>query len=436
MQDTSSKNKARHYAESSSFKMAILFTLLCGAAVIVLGYFSYYFNRGHFIDGTEAVIDTEIKYIDSVGSSDLIAMDPDEGRIYEFFGDDGGRPDALPNSVSTLSEGIIVFDHPENSKTYAAKIHTFKDGRKLLVGFDITHTAEDYEFMQNLSVLSIVLMIGVILTSYFLSAFVVKGTNKIAKDAQEIMDTGDLSRRLEVSSKWDDLGHMTLVLNNMLGRIEDLLQGVRQVSDNIAHDLRTPLTRMRNKIEEMKKHGHHPAFDELLEEADHLLNTFNALLRITRIESEKKCDQFKDIDLQEMISDVTAFYEPLAEEKNISLEANLQDAQIHGDRDLLFQAYANILDNAIKFTPNGGSVNIKLFKDNEKFRIEILDSGAGICEEEREKIFDRFYRGEKCRGSSGGTGLGLSLVAAVIDLHGGKIEAENLSPGLKISTTL
>lgn len=420
--------KARDYTRSSSFQMAVLFTVLCGMAVLALGYFSYYFTRGHFILETESIIDTEIKYISKYGE----VPESDGSRLYALFDDEGKKPPVIPNVVSVLSEGIIVFDHPKNNRRYAAKIYTFPDRRKLLVGVDITRVDANYRFMQTLSVISIALMVLVIVASFFLSVFVVRGTNNIANTAREIMHTGDLSRRLEVSSRWDDLGNMALVLNSLLERIEQLMQDVRQVSDNIAHDLRTPLTRMRGTIEDLNKDRNDPACASLLQEADQLLATFNALLRISRIEAEKQTKNFTNLNLKDVVEDVIDFYEPLAEEKKIELNGDLNEAPFYGDRDLLFQAMANLLDNAIKFTPEGGKIEIDLSSDKNAIRLSIRDNGPGVPDDQLEKIFTRFYRADTSRHEPG-SGLGLSLVAAVAELHGGVIETENINPGLEIA---
>ncbi len=432
MQDTSLKassdTRGRRYTKSSSFVMALLFTILCGAAALSLGYFINYFAKGHFIDSTEAVLDAEIRYVEAIGPEQT----QDNGQLYLFLNDDGSLPHNIPSTVSRLAEGIIVFDHPENKRRYAAKIHTLHENKKMLIGTDITNISKDFKFMQWLGISSIIFVILVVFVAFAISVFVVSGTNKIADTACEIMDTGDLSRRVAVGSRWDDLSNMAVVLNMLLDRVQELMQGVRQVSDNIAHDLRTPLTRMRGKLEVLED-GQKK--DELLDEADQLLNTFNALLRISRIEAEKQRGQFVEVNLKTLLKDVVAFYEPLAEERNIMLSSDLSEANFHGDRDLLFQAFANLLDNAVKFTPKDGKVSIRLNRDDGHIRVEVSDTGTGVGEEEKDKIFDRFYRGEKSRSSSG-TGLGLSLVNAVINLHGGNIQIENTNPGLKIITTL
>ncbi len=427
----------RSYTKSSSFKMALLFTLLCGISLSVLGYFGYFFERGHFIHGTEAVIDTEIRHLSPDGAIEQAlgkTHDKAFGRLLIPFGPDGEPPDILTGHIDRLKEGIIVFEEPSSHLSYAAKIHTFDNNQKILVAIDITKTQEAFQFMQWLSIISIALIILVVLVSYLISVFVARGTHQIATTAQEIMDTGDLSRRLEVSSQWDDLGKMSSTLNLMLDRIEALMGGLRQMSDSIAHDLRTPLTRLRNHIEEASKDNGRDN-TALLAEADGLLNTFNALLRISRIETEKKRERFEQIALKPLLEDVIAFYEPLAELKRINIKQQLIEAAFEGDKDLLFQAYANILDNAIKYTPEDGEVSIAMQVVDGGYLVNIEDSGGGIANDELDKVFQRFYRSDVSRSSSG-TGLGLSLVKAVFDLHHAQIKLENTPTGLRFITKL
>lgn len=415
--------------------MALLFTVLCGIAIIILAYFTFYFTRGHFIEYTENVIDTEIKLISLL--NDIPDM-PEDNNMVVFipFNEDGSKPDSIPDSISTLSEGTVVFKSEINDKTYAAKIHTYENGKKILVGVDITMIDMDFKLMAWLGTISIILIIIVIVISYLLSFFVVKGTNQIAQSAQEIMDTGDLSRRLEVTSRWDDLGNMTMVLNRMLDRCQELMEGIKQVSNNIAHDLRTPLTRMRNTIESLEHNSPSEETQTLLSEADHLLNTFNALLRISRIETGKQTSNMTELCLGELLADVVSFYEPLAEEKSIQLNVKTQECDLTGDKNLLFQAFANLLDNAIKYTPENGAIKISQEKTaHNQHQVIIEDNGVGIPESEIDLVFERFYRCEKSRSSSG-DGLGLSLVKAVIDLHKGKIQLRNTNQGLQIITVL
>ena len=411
--------------------MALLFTLLCGLVALSIGYFINYFTKGHFVYSTEAILDAEIRYINAVGIDPL----PDSDQLYLLLNQDGSLPAAIKSDISRLVEGILIFDYPPKQKRYAGKIHTLSNQQKILVGTDITEISQHYHFMQWIGIASIGFVMLVVFASYLISIFVVSGTNQIAETAREIINTGDLSRRVNIKSRWDDLSNMAVVLNLLLARVEELMQGVRQVSDNIAHDLRTPLTRIHHHIEDLQQHDGDQRHHLLLEETGQLLNTFNALLRISRIEAEQQRSQFTQVDLKALLEDVIAFYEPLAEAKSIHLITALNDAQINGDRDLLFQMYANLLDNGVKFTPNHGSIRVSLSQEGHKVTVAIWDTGAGIEEQEREKIFQRFYRGEGSR-SSTGSGLGLSLVKAVVALHQGHIHAKNGQPGLKIITIL
>ena len=422
----------RSYTKSSSFKMALLFTLLSGFSLFILGYFGYFFARGHFIHGTESIIDTEIKYL---SDSQTFLETANKDRLFIPFGPKGEAPALVSGKIQRLKEGMIVFTHPQLAKTYAAKIHTFANNNKILVAVDITETQRHFRLMKWLSLISMVLIVLVVLVSYLISVFVVKGTNKIATTAQNIMDTGDLSKRLEVSSHWDDLSNMSATLNLMLDRIEELMGGVRQVSDNIAHDLRTPLTRLRNHIEDAKKENGHLVNEALLNEADQLLNTFNALLRISRIETEKRREHFQTLALRPLLEDVIAFYEPLAETKQITISHQLVNANCTGDKDLLFQAYANIVDNAIKHTPEHGHISVVMKNDGQNCIVVVEDTGGGIAKDDLDHVFQRFFRGDESRSSSG-TGLGLSLVKAVFDLHNGQIILENTIKGLKFITKL
>lgn len=424
-------NPKRSYIESSSFIMAVLFTVLCGMAALSLGYFINYFTTGHFVHSTESALDAQKALIEATGMHE-------EGvygeYLYRFLSAEGSLPPDI-NVKDSVAEGLMVLDLTKNDKRYAARIYTFDDNRQILIGYDITQISRDFKFMQILGICSIIFVMIVVFVSYIISVFVVSGTNKIAQTAEDIIRTGDLSRRIEVPSRWDDLSNMSAVLNTLLDRIEGLMIGVRRVSDNIAHDLRTPLTRMRGRIETLQKKYGHADYNELLEEADHLLGTFTALLRVSRIETEKQRSHFDTLDLQQLITDVADFYEPLAEEKSIRLHVETTPASLHGDKDLIFQAYANLLDNAIKFTPKGGEITLTLKADKDGAKVIIEDTGSGVEEADLEKIFDRFYRAEKSR-TTAGTGLGLSLVKAVIELHEGQIRVENKNPGLRIVTIL
>ncbi len=336
--------QTRRYYHSSSFKMALLFTIFLGVAVSILGYFTYLFSQ-----------------------------------------------------------------NPEQ------------------------------HWLAALSALCIACMGVVIAVSFLISRFVVTRTNRIAHTAQEIINTGNLAQRLEIDSRWDDLSYMSSVLNQLFDRIEDLVLSVKQVSDNVAHDLRTPLTRLRNNLEKLGRDKAlqnnpetHELCDSLIIEADRILDTFSALLRISDIEARRQKHRFREVSLDQVVRDVMDLYEPLAEEKHLRIGLALETAVIIGDRDLLFQAFANLLDNAIKFTPAGGRIQLSLAPQGSTFVFKISDSGPGVDAADHEKIFQRFYRTENSRHNPG-NGLGLSLVAVVLELHEAKVRLTSLDPGLEIS---
>ncbi|PIR33529.1 MAG: hypothetical protein COV36_02530 [Alphaproteobacteria bacterium CG11_big_fil_rev_8_21_14_0_20_44_7] len=282
--------------------------------------------------------------------------------------------------------------------------------------------------------ISIIILLSIVLAvAYFVSVYVVDLINTISHTADGIMQSGDLSQRIPVRHERDDLSKLAKVLNKMFDRIEESVEGVRQVSDNIAHDLRTPITRLRTKLE--KFDGTENQKEKLIKEADTIITMFNSLLRIARIESGKEKAKFKKLDLKLLLEDVVEFYEPLAEKKKQKLELSISKAEIKGDRNLLFQAFANLLDNAIKFTPANGEINISLRRSADGFTVKIADSGVGIAKQDREKVFNRFYRTESSRNTEG-HGLGLSMVKAIIDYHNGKISLKDNKPGLLVSLRL
>lgn len=277
----------------------------------------------------------------------------------------------------------------------------------------------------------------------FISYFATKRINEIVSIADEIMRTGDISSRIPIYSRWDDLSTLSHILNHMLDEISRLVHGVRTVSDNIAHDLRHPLTRIRNQIEMLKLQSEHLSSKEisqhmmdLVSECDQLLNTFNALLRISNIESGKRHSGFKSIPLHTVLMDVIELYEPVALEKSCHLIFNETPVTTIGDKDLLFQAFANLVDNAIKYTPVGGSITVELTRQNSSPFIQITDSGIGVSDTHKKNVFKRFYRIESYRNTEG-NGLGLSLVQAIIHLHQGKISLhDNPAGGLIVKVEL
>lgn len=442
----------RSYYSSSSFKMAALFTILLGASALLLGSYLYDFSRQIFIQETEAAIDIEIEHIlvsfENKSQDELLNYIKKRSEKYSnpvYYYQDrldkrlAGNIKKLPTTVTPISEGIIQFslEVSEKPKKFGAKIHTFDDGSRLLIGRDINNIIQRYERLQFFSILILLFMMSVVLVSFFISMFVVSRINIIGQTAQNIMATGDLSERISIDSNWDDLSNLAQSLNAMLARIEELMIGIRDVSDNIAHDLRTPLARLRTQLESaLKKPLTEEEVDGLLKETDELLGTFNALLRISQIEKGSQKFEFKQTSLKTILADVIELYDPLAEEKAITIKHKLIELPtIPSYGHLIFQMTANIIDNALKYSPKESTVLIELAVDDDYQLIRISDQGIGIKSEEHDKVFDRFYRSDKSRHTEG-NGLGLSLVKAALALHKGEIIFKDNNPGLVVEIRL
>ncbi len=288
-----------------------------------------------------------------------------------------------------------------------------------------------------LSAISIISLIGIAVIGYLISVFVVTRINRIADTAQEIVNTGDLTKRIEIDSRWDDLSFLGNVLNDMLHKIETLMHGVQHITDSVAHDLRTPLARLRNKLEHSEAHQNTQDTDktELVHDVDNILKTFNSLLSLSSLESGRQAFKFEKFDLDKVVLDAVEMYQPLAEEKNQTLAVSASSMQYLGNRDLIFQVLANLMDNAIKFTPDNGSINVTLNQIENNRNLTIEDSGPGIPQNSIAKVFDRFYR-EGNQQHIAGSGLGLSLVNAVLKQHKATIKLENKHPGLKVVINL
>jgi signal transduction histidine kinase len=267
---------------------------------------------------------------------------------------------------------------------------------------------------------------------------------------QRIM-AGDLSGRLPVGRSGDELDRLAENLNAMLERIEALMMGLKEVSDNIAHDLKTPLTRLRNRAEEaLAKSGnevdYRAALERTIEESDGLIQTFNALLMIARAESGQARDNMDDFDAAEVAHGIQELYEPLAEDSGLTLNVRAESARLHGNRELISQALANLVENAIKYgqpqpaaqplgadavkgTGRGQDILIEAKRDGDQVLLSVTDHGPGIPQADRKHAIERFVRLEASR-SQPGSGLGLSLASAVATLHGGYLRLSDAGPGL------
>jgi len=451
------RSRTPRILRSSTFRLALLYVFLLGVSVAILLAFIYWSTAGYMDRQIEATIQAEIRGLaeqyrqrgltgltavigervarDPVGSSVYLLVD---GDLHRIVGNLDRWPVELPDT-----EGWISFHlrerGPDHSEEHEARAQVFRlrSGLRLLVGRDV----RDLEAIR--SVILEALGWGLAITAglallggWLMSASLVRRLESINQTSREIME-GDLSRRIPLSGSGDDFDQLAASLNRMLERIEVLMAGVRQVSDNIAHDLRTPLTRLRNKLEllsaELPGAGSARALaDETISDAEEMLTTFNALLRIARIESGSRRSAFATLDLVPLIEDVVELYEPVAAERDQSLIlTQTGPAHVLGDRDLMFQAFANLVDNAIKYTPTGGRVSLEVVETADEIQVLVSDNGPGIPSALREQVFRRFFRIDDSR-STPGSGLGLSLVRAIVQIHHATIELEDNGPGLRV----
>lgn len=284
---------------------------------------------------------------------------------------------------------------------------------------------------------------GIVLLSLIAGALtarrVLRRIDAISGTSAKIM-SGDLSERVPVTRRNDEFDGLATNLNAMLDRIERLLQGLKQVTDNVAHDLKTPLTRMRNQAEAALRDSsdddtRRQALETTISESDKLIRTFNALLMIARAEAGAPSGAQTDVDLTAVAEDVVELYTPVAEDSGIAVETSIApDIRLRANRELIGQALVNLIENAIKYgRPEDGKparIAVNLHRQGDRVLIEVADNGPGIPEEERTRVLERFVRLEKSR-TEPGSGLGLSLVAAVAGLHGGAFRIEDNGPGVR-----
>ncbi len=340
----------------------------------------------------------------------------------------------LPDSPEMSSPQSPVFgaDRP-----VLARAFLLQGNARLLVGRDIQDQIASQLVLRNAILLGILIMIVLgVVAGYVVSRWMLSRLERVNRTTRQIM-AGDLGRRIDTNGVGDEFDELAGNVNDMLERIESLLTGMRQVTDNIAHDLRTPLHRLRSRIEVALMQNTNvmesrQLLDETIREVDGLIETFNALLRIARLEAGDRHSDWEPLDLGELARDVVELYEPLAEDRSITLryQGNAQ-ARTNGNRQLLAQAVANLTDNAIKYTQERGEIIISVDIRPEP-TITVLDNGPGIPRELRDKALERFVRLAPER-SGPGNGLGLSLVQAVARLHDARLELHDNNPGLAVT---
>jgi len=441
---------------SSTLRLAILYVLLFGAAI--LGIFGYvYWTTAEYVRGqSDGAIERELGVLvgayeaDGLASlaraiDERIAKGTLDKGVYLLTDPRGAYVAGNLKSWPEKFTGNTGFGNfraaewkPEGTERplLRASHRLLPDGSRLLVGRDI----DDYgEYVQSIGT---ALAAGVALIVLFaaiagvnVSRRTVSRIEAINAMSRDIMEA-NLFRRIPLRGTNDEWDQLATNLNSMLDRIQELVRGIRQVSDGIAHDLRTPLTRIHARLETalhrpLTVADHHALIASTISEIDVVLRTFSALLRISRIEASHRMEGFRSVDLAEIAGEVVELYDAAAEERGGRIRFVARPSVVVlADRDLMFDALSNLVDNAIKYGAGGGDVTVEVADDGRGPRVSVGDRGEGIPREERERVLERFYRLERSRATPG-SGLGLSLVAAVAQLHDAQVVLSDNSPGLR-----
>ena len=412
-----------------------------------------YWETGRYLSHVvDAIVEQRARYLDGIDRSRLPeameatgALDLRGVMSLGLFGPDGryvdGNIERVPSdlpidgAIHALPDGLDRRgrEQREPARGLAKRLPT---GEVLVIARDTSVVDQvgviiRHAMLWGLSLTVIPGLIGGIL----LSRRPLRRVREI-EAAVEPIARGDLGRRLPVSGRGDEVDLLAAIVNRMLGEIERLIGEVKGVCDNIAHDLRTPLTRLRTQLHRLQQtggaeEGIGPTLEHCIVDVDSLLDRFRALLRISELEDLRRRGGFGSVDLGAILHEVHELYTPLAEDSAIvfRVEAPVR-ATIHGDPHLLFEAFSNLVANAIKFTPHGGSVSVRASIAAAGPRVDIVDSGPGIPSRERDAVLQRFYRSEWGRESTAqGYGLGLSIVSAIVRLHGFRLRIDDSESG-------
>jgi signal transduction histidine kinase len=443
---------------SSTLRLALICVGLFGAVVCALFSYVYWSTASYVRSRSDRAIAAEHVILrqayDRAGRDGLVAVitqriaeERFEGGLYLLadtsFAPVAGNLKVWPTALKGAA-GRGNFDAPEWKPDAAdrpllrASFETLADGYHLLVGRDIDDLDEFAEAIEIALSLCILLtfVLGV-LTSVFVTRRTIRRIEAINATSRAIMQSG-LGQRIPRQGRRDEWDLLAENLNLMLDRIEALMGEVKQVIDNVAHDLRTPLAHMRGRLEKAYASPRDSEHDQSLigdtmADLDSVLRMFASLMRISQIEANDRTAAFRAVNLANIAREVVELFDAAAEEKGARLNVVAdQPVLVTGDRDLLFDAVANLIDNAIKHGRDAGQVTVEVARDNGGAIISIADDGPGIPVNESQQVFKRFYRLERSRRAPG-NGLGLSLVAAVARLHDARIEMADNAPGLKFS---
>jgi signal transduction histidine kinase len=441
----------RDLPRASGFRLGLFFLALFLAASAILFGFVYWRTAWYLHGEVDVWLKRELAARVASGEAalrqaveDHLRLDPAGRRPFALFDPEAhwiaGNPATLPTPLRRLDRPFnLTLPRDGAPEPFRGIAHRLVSGDIFLIAQEMSDIRKFRDLLLGAmaSGATLVLVIG-LAGAAAIGAGAVSRIDAVTRAIERIVN-GDFSERLPGGGTGGDLARLILVVNRMLDQIERLMREVKGVTEDIAHDLRTPLTRLLAGLERTRRRAttadaYAVAVDEAIAETKGILATFSALLRIAEIEDGARRAAFRTVDLNTVAADVTEFYEPLAEGKGISLslERAGSPAELSGDPNLLFEAIGNLVDNAIKYSPPGGRATIRAFGGGGCLGVEVSDTGPGIAKAERDAVLRRFYRAEKSRHTPG-TGLGLSLVAAVARLHDLDLVIEDALPGCRVS---
>ena len=446
----------RRLVRTHAFRLAALYFAVFALSVLSVLLFVYWTSADFVERQTEATLDAEVtglaeqyaqrglsglvqvvaaRSAGNRGDRMLYLVTDAEGR--PLAGNIAGWPPGAPVRAGWVSFAVASRNKGNVERDPArGALFIIPGGYRLLVARDISDAAAFRDRLRETLSWAGLVALGIgLVGGAAMSRNLLRRVEEVNRTSERVM-AGHLSDRVPVSGTSDEFDQLALNLNRMLDQIERLMTAMREVTDNVAHDLKTPLSRLRARLELAlldagDAEGGIAAIGAAIEEADRLLATFNALLSIAEAESGAPGSAAAPLDLGELAHAAAELYEPVAEQNGFRLSIAAEPGiVIRGDRHLLSQVLANLLDNALKYA-GGGEISLRVWRFGGRAVLEVADRGPGIAEADRKIVFDRFVRLEKSR-STPGNGLGLSLVRAVARRHGGRVELDDNGPGLVV----
>ena len=436
------------FVRTTTFRGALVVASAFAVYMVMLFALIYWRTGDYLTARSDAVVAQQAKVFAAgtleeqlIAVDQLLKQDPRNVQHAGLFAPDGRRiagnlervPPELTIDGPVRNAIVPVGPSGADRQNVRAVARSIPTGGVLVIGRDVDETVQISEIVAETLAIGLVPALCLsIAAGMLLSIRAQRRVARVNQSVQRIV-AGDLSQRLPVRGVDDPFDKLATIVNGMLEQIEALIRDLAGVGDDIAHDLRTPLTRVRVTLQRGRENARtleesRAVIDRAVVGLDQSLAIVTALLRIAEIEHARRLAGFGRVLLTDVVREVGDMYEPIAEEKQVTLEIDAATAlTVHGDRDLLFEAVANLVDNAIKFTPEGGRVQLALLARDGESVVRIADSGPGISEDERDMVLRRFYRSDRSRQTKG-VGLGLSLVAAIVKLHGFRL-ALTAGPG-------